>query len=217
MARMREEEPAKKKKKMTTRSERAPWPSSESDDNEPILQTVYKPPSLLTPHRPSIPLHSCSGSGNSFVDITSNQAQPLSNFLLIQPDQWHLQILIEVKVQLEDYRPPPLPNPLNRRTKEGGHSCISRGTDPVQCGPGWPNSTLPGCWSCARHAPQQTTSQYGPLQRQEGVQHPSEHRINMFVVSGYLHRNVLFVVSTRWFFYWFRPKSSKCWRRQNPF
>ena len=39
-----------------------------------------------------------------FIDISSNQAQPPSNFLLIQPDQRHLQILIEVKVQLEDYR-----------------------------------------------------------------------------------------------------------------
>ena len=36
--------------------------------------------SLLTVH-PHLPLQSCSGSGNSFVDITSNQAQPLSNFL----------------------------------------------------------------------------------------------------------------------------------------
>ena len=148
--------------------------------------------------------HSCSGR-NSFVDITSNQAQPLSNFLLIQPDQRHLQILIEVKVQLEDYRPPPLPNPPNL-ANEGGrvHSCISRGPDPVQCGPGWLNSTLPGYWNCARHAPRQTTSQHGPLQRQEGVQHPGEHRINMFVVSGYLHRNVLFVVSTGWLF-WLVP------------
>ena len=90
------------------------------------------------------------------------------------------------------------------RTKEGGHSCISRGPDPVQCGPGWLKSTLPGYWNCARHAPRQTTSQHGPLQRQEGVQHPGEHRINMFVVSGYLHRNVLFVVSTGWLF-WLVP------------
>ena len=144
--------------------------------------------------------HSCSGR-NSFVDITSNQAQPLSNFLLIQPDQRHLQILIEV--QLEDYSPPPLPNPPNL-AREGGHSCISRGPDPVQCGPGWLKSTLPGYWNCARPAPRQTTSQHGPLQRQEGVQHPGEHRINMFVVSGYLHRNVLFVVSTGWLF-WLVP------------
>ena len=66
--------------------------------------------------------HSCSGR-NSFVDITSNQAQPLSNFLLIQPDQRHLQILIEVKVQLEDYRPPTLPNPLNL-ANEGGRTLL---------------------------------------------------------------------------------------------
>ena len=129
MARMREEEPAKKKKKTTTRSERAPWPSSESGDDEPILQTVYKHPSLLTVH-PHLPLHSCSGSGNSFVDITSNQAQPLSNFLLIQPDQRHLQILIEVKVQLEDYRPPPLPNPPNLANEGGRTLLYQQGTRP---------------------------------------------------------------------------------------
>ena len=64
--------------------------------------------------------HSCSGK-NSFVDITSNQAQPLSNFLLIQPDQRHLQILIEV--QLEDYSPPPLPNPPNL-ANEGGKTLL---------------------------------------------------------------------------------------------
>ena len=126
--------------------------------------------------------HSCSGR-NSFVDITSNQAQPLSNFLLIQPDQRHLQILIEV--QLEDYSPPPLPNPPNLANEGGRTLLYQQGTRP---------ST--DYWNCASPAPRQTTSQHGPLQRQKGVQHPGEHRINMFVVSGYLHRNVLFVVST---------------------
>ena len=53
--------------------------------------------------------HSCSGR-NSFVDITSNQAQPLSNFLLIQPDQRHLQILIEVQ--------PATPAKLGERRRE---------------------------------------------------------------------------------------------------
>ena len=71
--------------------------------------------------------HSCSGR-NSFVDITSNQAQPLSNFLLIQPDQRHLQILIEV--QLEDYSPPPLPNPPNLANEGGRTLLYQQGTRP---------------------------------------------------------------------------------------
>ena len=83
--------------------------------------------SLLTVHS-HLPLHSCSGSGNSFVDITSNQAQPLSNFLLIQPDQRHLQILIEV--QLEDYSPPPLPNPPNLANEGGRTLLYQQGTRP---------------------------------------------------------------------------------------
>ena len=64
----------------------------------------------------------------SFVDITSNQAQPLSNFLLIQPDQRHLQILIEV--QLEDYSPPPLPNPPNLANEGGRTLLYQQGTRP---------------------------------------------------------------------------------------
>ena len=90
------------------------------------LSTNLLHTSLLTVH-PDLPLHSCSGR-NSFVDITSNQAQPLSNFLLIQPDQRHLQILIEV--QLEDYSPPPLPNPPNLANEGGRTLLYQQGTRP---------------------------------------------------------------------------------------
>ena len=158
--------------------------------------------------------HSCSGR-NSFVDITSNQAQPLSNFLLIQR---HLQILIKMKVQLEDYRPPPLPNPPHLG-KEGGRTLLyQKGNRPS------------AVWTFCDQ------TQHFQVTRTALDMHRGKQPLNMVL---YNVRKVFNIpVSTestcllfldiytetsyllflhRDFFYWFRPKSSKCWRWQNPF
>ena len=161
--------------------------------------------------------HSCSGR-NSFVDITSNQAQPLSNFLShptrpTTPSNSHWG---EGAVRRLQAATPAKPSKLGERRRED--TPVSAG-DQTQCSVDLGDQTqhfqVAGAVLDMHRGKQPLNMVLYNVRKVFNIPVSTESTCLLFLDIYTETSYLLFLQGD--YFDWFRPKNSKCWRWQNPY